>query len=301
MEGNEKILPGRVMGIDRMKGLLVWQMILAHGLQFFTRQRMVTDCISHYVNLSTFSSFMFCFGYTCYMAYIRKGKRTPKILLGAAKCYGAYLISGAAFLLLVTRTPGKILKMLIWQEMPGYSEFLLSFVMLYVVVYLCFPLWEKILEHKGWLFLTMVLTLGYCLLPYQNITLTPVATLLGSNAWCTFPIPSYLGYFLLGAWMAKGQRQITPAGGSIAVLGTAVFTLYCVLQGELPKRFPPEPLWILGGAAIVCLYYFVFCSGKIRFRKDKDLLAVTGRHSLVFLVVSNVIIFFLWYLFPVKH
>ncbi len=67
-----EIMRNRDTSIDTMKSILIIFMILAHIIQFFPVWWWKTEHISNYVNLTTFSGFMFTFGYVCYKAYIGK-------------------------------------------------------------------------------------------------------------------------------------------------------------------------------------------------------------------------------------
>ena len=59
--------------VDFMKGILVILMIAAHVVQFFPCGK-IADLFSAYVNLTTFSGFMFTFGFVCYTTYIEKSE-----------------------------------------------------------------------------------------------------------------------------------------------------------------------------------------------------------------------------------
>lgn len=60
--------------IDVLKGILTVLMIVAHIFQFFSTN-LLLDKFGKYVNLTTFSGFMFCFGYVCYIAYADSSKK----------------------------------------------------------------------------------------------------------------------------------------------------------------------------------------------------------------------------------
>ena len=62
---------GRNISIDLFKGILIILMIISHILQllFFSKNELL---FNKFVNLITFSGFMFSFGYVTYFAYISK-------------------------------------------------------------------------------------------------------------------------------------------------------------------------------------------------------------------------------------
>ena len=57
--------------LDLFKGILTILMIFTHVMGIF-RYNVYIDIICFYVNLTTFSGFMFSFGYVSYKAYISK-------------------------------------------------------------------------------------------------------------------------------------------------------------------------------------------------------------------------------------
>ena len=63
--------PKRNHSVDFMKSILVILMMMAHVVQFFPCGK-IAGVFSTYVNLTTFSGFMFTFGFVCYTAYIEK-------------------------------------------------------------------------------------------------------------------------------------------------------------------------------------------------------------------------------------
>ena len=59
--------------IDIMKGLLTLAMILCHCLQFFGKEDAgIEKILVNVINLTTFSGFLFCFGFVCCLAYFRE-------------------------------------------------------------------------------------------------------------------------------------------------------------------------------------------------------------------------------------
>ena len=299
MENQVKREKKRAHGIDRMKGILTLQMIAAHMIQFFLQSHPLTDGISNYVNLTTFSGFLFCFGYVCYLAYLKKDRPSAKILWGALKTLAAYVISGAAFWILVGKTPEKIAEMLLLQNMPGYAEFLMSFALVYVVVFAGFPFWKRLLESKALAVAVILLTLCYTLIPYPPIQNAVAASLIGSTKVYAFPLLAYFGYFLVGAMLARDAvrgREGGAAGKRIwpllaaAAVGTASFLCYVLYHGgALPQRFPPSIWWVAGGAFPVCAYYVL--TGRTWIGPADRFLEFVGKHTLAFLVGSNLVIF----------
>lgn len=130
--------------LDIMKTLLVIGMVLAHSFQLLQ----VGDChpavvtyFSSYINIITFSSFVYVFGATTWLAYLRK-EHTPdicrRIKKAMIKLLIGFYISGMAYSLFVADNFSiiTIIKILILWYIPGYSEFLLSFLAYLSVIYM---------------------------------------------------------------------------------------------------------------------------------------------------------------------
>ena len=71
--------------IDIMKGLLTLAMILCHCLQFFGKEDAgIEKILVNVINLTTFSGFLFCFGFVCCLAsliwHLRSRRSSGRIL-----------------------------------------------------------------------------------------------------------------------------------------------------------------------------------------------------------------------------
>jgi len=87
----------RDYSIDIYKGILVVLMIFAHVIQFMAEKNIkILSLISLYVNLTTFSGFLFAFGYVCEIAYFRKElcDVKPKMIKTIVKTLFSFYISG---------------------------------------------------------------------------------------------------------------------------------------------------------------------------------------------------------------
>lgn len=131
----------RSLTLDIMKTMLVLGMIAAHVFQLcHSGGNKLIGLFSLYINIITFSSFMFCFGCTSYIAYFaKKSPKTKKRLLrNFIRLLICFYISGFAFMYLVSQNcnPMDYLKILILWRIPGYSEFLISFSLLNIMLLL---------------------------------------------------------------------------------------------------------------------------------------------------------------------
>lgn len=78
----------RDSSLDIFKGFLIIGMIFAHIIQFFSNWSFFLDYyISMYINIITFSGFMFSFGYVSQIAYLKKEFKDvyKNMLMGSLK------------------------------------------------------------------------------------------------------------------------------------------------------------------------------------------------------------------------
>ena len=285
------IMYKRESAIDVMKGILVLFMILAHIIQFFPFGK-ITIHFSNYVDLTTFSGFMFTFGYVCYKAYISKNISSrslfKKLFLNFFKTMLAYYISGIAYFAFIVNhlSLENFIKILTFKEIPGYSEFLLSFSFLYLLIFIFKNFLSKM--NKISYIIVVILSLLFTFINYSLVKNPFVGVIIGTSYFCCFPIIQYSSYFFAGMYFAqykKGSKWMI----LVAFIGSLIFSLHYISNQNLPIRFPPTMLWITGGYAFILLYYYFG-------QKYSHFLSLTeidkiGKNSLVYLVVSNIFIF----------
>lgn len=286
--------------IDIMKGLLTLAMILCHCLQFFGREdRGVDKILVNVINLTTFSGFLFCFGFVCCLAYFQGDTRRGVVhmLRNMIRLLLAFYISGIAYMAFKEQKIFRkdfIWEILTLRRYPGWSEFLASFAAVLLVGAVFLPVWQRV---NGWVVLGAVLVsfLG-CYLPYGKVTNSWLALFIGSESYTTFPVLQYGVYFVAGVWAAK--RKKWPDWKLL--IGAMVLSAPCIWYywkfKELPGRFPPSALFIGGGAIGVGLYHVLAGAlGKIRtlavIGKPVEALSFIGRNSLYYLLMSNLLIF----------
>jgi len=130
--------------LDRIKGFLVIGMVLSHTLNFFpVGPPMFCVVFSTYISTMTFPGFLFVLGYVSQYAYFSKDRdyAAKRIFLGFVKSMLALYACGIFFTFFMQRDfslRGFLDKFLL-RELPSYSEFLLSFALLYLVMLLFFP------------------------------------------------------------------------------------------------------------------------------------------------------------------
>lgn len=299
MKREEKAYRDR--SVDVMKGLLVVQMVLCHCVQFFGNEsRTVQKEICEYINLTTFSGFLFAFGLSCYYAYFSRSLRDSwrRMVRTAVKCLLAFYLSSLCYIAFVEYDyydPRVIKQVLLLQKYAGWSEFLASFFGIMVVGLAGFPLFRRM---NGYL-VALLGELGFLVthLPYDQIQHPLLALFTGSGSYVTFPVFSYLFYFAAGVWFCKRRAEGKNKGewlvAAAAVLLSVPEAVYYAQNGALSGRFPPDWQFIFGGAGFVYLYDRISrinipVTAAEVFRKG---LAEIGGNAIFYLLFTNIMIF----------
>ncbi|MFQ9394182.1 MAG: heparan-alpha-glucosaminide N-acetyltransferase domain-containing protein [Lachnospiraceae bacterium] len=160
--------------IDIMKGLLTLAMILCHCLQFFGKEDAgIEKILVNVINLTTFSGFLFCFGFVCCLAYFQGDTRRGIVhmLRNMIRLLLAFYISGLAYMAFKEQKIFRkdfIREVLTLRRYPGWSEFLASFAAVLLVGALLLPALRK---TNGWVVIgAAVVSLASCFIPYEKIT-----------------------------------------------------------------------------------------------------------------------------------
>ena len=288
-------MKNRNIPIDFFKGILVVMMILAHSLQFFVNLNasVVASKISDYVNLTTFSGFVFAFGYVSYHAYLKKDflAASKRLFINMLKLLFAFYISSFAFVVLI-RNPffstDIVLDVLLVRWLAGYSEFLFSFVCLMVLCTVLFPLLKR-LNSTGALIIIAV-SLIATFIPYRDVN--PIlGSFIGGTNFAYFSVVQYFGFFVIGIMFASKEIVFDKKALIIGLAATSVFLVYTHVFG-LPSRFPVSAIWIIGPAGFLYIYYLL--ANYMPISAKTEVLANIGSKSLYYLVFSNILIFALY-------
>jgi hypothetical protein len=288
--------PGRARlpELDLFKTLLVVGMVAAHVMQLVGRMLPDwTEDFGDFINLITFSGFMFAMGIGLGLASGR-GRPWWRRLLPIVLLLVAAWSSSFAFAMLVDRVPltAKLaFDVLTMRRLFGWSEFLATFFVLYVFVALTRPLLIWVATNPFPLILASVACLGSTWLE-MNQSWPLTATLIGTTEFACFPLVPYLPWFLLGIAIgrAHGRAAIWHWLCALVASGWLAWSLW--QTGELPERFPPTVLWITGSALPLLIYFSVarFVAARVTL---PGWLTLPGRHVLSYLLVSNLVLFLL--------
>ncbi|MBD0378773.1 hypothetical protein [Paenibacillus sedimenti] len=287
----------RDYSIDVFKGLLVIGMVYCHILQFFSDPKIFAGAqqVIDVMNIVTFSGFVFSFGYVGQLAYYSKPFRAVygRMLSTALKTLVAFYISGTYYRLYLDH---KLLEwetikpILILQDIPGWSEFLVSFSLIMLVGLALFKPLIWLVERKI-IFWTIVLALlAATWIPYDQVTVNQLGILIGSKRFAAFPVLQYFPYYLIGMYASRYKlgRDWKFMVGSL--ISSGIFIVYVAVKHGLPERFPPSIYWILSSAFLLYVY-FLAAKALASGLRYASFLLVLGQNVLLYLLLSNMMIF----------
>ena len=282
----------RDLSLDAFKGLLVLGMISAHVIQFLAAPNAALNVVSIVINLISFSGFLFAFGYANWFAYLGREPETarPRMLSTAGKTLIAFYASGLAYRLIVEQalpTPALFGRILILSDIPPYSEFLLTFALMTGLAALLFGPLKALLDRPTafWVVIGLCLISGLFAL---SVNSPQLGALIGSQRPTTFPVLQYAPWYLLGLWFARRGVKLNTGTAIAALACSGSFVAALLVLRDLPSRFPPSTFWVIGGAAL--LWAYLWLSRRLTWQPGSLLVSV-GANVLMYLLISNLIIF----------
>ncbi len=287
----------RDLKMDIFKGLLVIGMVYCHILQFFVPlgKNPVADYMTWYINSVTFAGFVFTFGYTSYIAYFSRPfiEVYQRIIKAFIKLLCAFYISGLSFRVFVDHKPISwplVKNILLLKDIPGWSEFIISFALYILIALILFYPLKKVVEIKPLFWVIVPLLLLTTLTPYEKVTLTQLGLFIGTTKFASFPVLQYLPLYLLGIYFKRYEIGINKFVLIGAGLLSGVGLVQMGLNGwQLPGRFPPTVFWIILPSFALAIYYVLgYALQKMTINRY---LLVLGQNTMVYLLLSNIIIF----------
>lgn len=280
----------RASELDLFKTMLVVGMVAIHVFQLLGRS--MPDWVGRVeegINLITFSGFLLAMGIGVGMASerergLRERLRPVGLLLLAA------WISAFAFALLVDRMPltwALALDVLSFRRLFGWSEFLASLFMLYLLLALFRPLILRMALDPLSFGLAVALSFASTWITL-DLWLPASATLLGTTLFASFPLLPYLPWFLVGIRLGRSGGELGWVHWTAAALCSGLLAFQVQQTGALPGRFPPTVLWVIGPALALALYWVL---ARLFAARVPSMLLLPGRHVLSYLLVSNLLIF----------
>ncbi|MBR3794968.1 MAG: hypothetical protein IKK34_02905 [Clostridia bacterium] len=296
----------RDKSIDVGRGLLVLLMVYCHVLQFYGDSQIfsLVGLLIDGINMTVFPTFVFYFGMTAVLAYLRKPylRALPGMVKTSMRAYGAFVVSGVGFRILregKALGPGTVRRVMQLLDIPGWSEFLIAFALYGLLLIVLFPLLGALSRRPVVSLFAGAACVACCVLvPYGKVP-TRLALLIGGRDFSYFPVVQYMPYFLAGMVFAQGDKRTRRQMLLLAVLCTTAGAAYWVADGRMPSRFPPDWAWILVCALCTAVVVLLGCglsalsgSGLRRvFDAVCDVLAHFGSRSLYYLLASNIVIF----------
>ena len=295
----------RDRSIDVGRGLLVIMMVYGHVMQFFGDSQVfpLVGTLIDVINLTVFPAFVFYFGATAVLAYLRKPYMSalPGMVRTTLRAYAVFVLSGVGYRVLRENRAfavGTVRSVMQLMDIPGWSEFLISFALyglLLIVGYAVFD-WQS--RKPLACLLVSVLCVACCkIVPYGSISVH-LSLLVGGREFAYFPVVQYMPYFLAGMLYARGEKRVRRGLLLFAVLASLGGVAYWHFFG-LPSRFPPEWGWILLPGALVCAVVLIsraLCAlavgwlGKV-IDALCGVLGHFGGASLYYLLTSNLVLF----------
>ena len=297
----------RDRSIDVGRGLLVVMMVYGHVLQFFADMQLfpLADTLINLINLIVFPAFVFYFGATAVLAYLDKPYRRalPGMAKTALRALAAFYLSGFGYRVLRENKAfavGTLRRILQLKDIPGWSEFLVSFALYALLLMVGFGLFRWLSRHPFAAFLVGALCLSACIfVPYGSVQPVQLQLVIGGRDFACFPVVQYMPYLLAGMLYARADRAKRLYLLAFAVLCSAAGLAHCVASGGLPERFPPHWAWIVLPA--LCVGLLVVLSKGLcllrgaGIRRAANLLcdgiAQFGSRSLYYLLTSNLVLF----------
>jgi len=284
--------------IDIFKGLLTLGMIFCHALQFFSNfQKYPTAYyIAEFINIITFPGFVFCFGYTSGSAYFSKDLKTvwTKMLNAAFKTFAAFVISGISYRYFIDRrflNLDLILNIITLSDIPGWSEFLVSFSLYSITAIVLFKPLKLISTNSRFFVIAFFILFFSSFIPYNFIRSTHLGLIIGTYEFASFPILQYMPFYIAGLYFQANKIRFNLKVLLLAGLMTTIATAYgFFISHGLPQRFPPSIFWLM--LPVLVLYsYYIISMYFVKSRIITNLLQPIGQNSLVYLLLSNIFIF----------
>jgi hypothetical protein len=286
---------------DYFKGLLVIGMITAHvillnGLE--NRPPMLSwFCV--FINLITFSGFLFSFGFIYQKVYSNKKKTVKEIISISSKTLLAFYFSGLAYHFFFRETISShfLLKVFLFYNIASYSEFLLSFFLITLLFFIFKKFFNKIVESTLHTVIVVAVCIAFTLLPlnyrlfipFTTIEIEQLGLIIGKSKYFSFPVAQYLMFFVIGMYFAKHNIVYNHKAMALATVFTLSFCVYYYLYRTTPSRFPPGTAWVLGSAFFIYAYYLL--AKKVLAKYNIPFLRNIGKNTLIYLVLSNVLMF----------
>lgn len=273
-------------------------MIWAHCIQILAENESYDSNVSLYVNAVTFSGFMFAFGWASQIAYLSKPFKSVKrnLIKNFLTLLAAYYVSGFGIQIITgeEHTISSFVETILLIKVQSYSEFLLSFALLVLFIIILFNPIKWISESRLRIATVIFLSAASSFFPYQLVKNQLLGSIIGTYTFPCFPILQYSMFFFAGIFFRKYRVSISP----MVMLGCGILSgiglAYRIHFGFYASRFPPIIFWLVLAWLPIASYTLI--SSKLSPRigggsQTYELVTTVGKHTLSFLVLSNLAIF----------
>lgn len=273
----------RESNIDLIKTVLVLGMIFSHILDFFFDKHFL---ITNYINLVSFSGFIFVFGYNAYNAYIKKEETNiKKIIKNIFKLILVFYVSGFFYDFFIQRNHkiSNYINILCFLRLPGYSEFLATFALLYLFILVFRNRLRKISQKNNYILICIVVSLLFTIIPPVAIYIPWINLILKTRS-ISFPLLPYLNLFFIGMYIAKNKPKFNVR--MLLILFIMWYIHLIMFLYNLERRFPVSLSYIIGSYLYLFLYYHIstYVCMKIKSEKSKKILTVVRKKQFDFFV-----------------
>ena len=295
----------RDRSIDVGRGLLVIMMVYGHVMQFFGDSQIfpLVGTMIDVINLTVFPTFVFYFGATAVLAYLKKPylQALPGMIRTTLRAYAVFCLSSVGYRVLRENKAfavGTVRRVMQLTDIPGWSEFLISFALYGLLLIVGYAVFDWLSRKPFACLLVSALCVACCeFVPYGSVP-TRLALLIGGRDFSYFPIVQYMPYFLAGMLYARGDRRTRRGLLLVSVVASLGGVAYWHFFG-FPNRFPPSWGWILLPGALVdavVLFSRALCAlaGSWLDRVVDALCGILGHFggaSLYYLLASNLVLF----------
>ena len=260
----------RELKIDLIKAFLVLGMIFSHSLDFFINRTYISNIVGNFLNLVSFPGFLFVFGYNSYNAYIKNEKRNinKKIVKKIIKLILCYYISGYIYIFLINENYKYIdyIKILFFLKPAGYSEFLLTFALIYLLVLLCRKQLRIISEKDIYMIICIIISIVFILIEPIKKEI-PFSYLFLKTNIMSFPLLPYFNIFIIGMYFAKNKPIFN---SKVCIILYGMLCYYVIMSSEhLAIRYPVNIAYISGSYVFIYIYYYIFDFIENKFKNKK--------------------------------
>ncbi|MCA9385129.1 acyltransferase family protein [Candidatus Dojkabacteria bacterium] len=279
----------RLISLDILRGVAVCTMILAHTVAFFySGHALLPKMFQKFGDLVSFTTFLLVSGAVFTAAYLdipnalwKKKKHNilsrSWLLLGGYYAVGLLTIAPHLFENGIADALWKLLRLLVFIDVPGYSEFILAFLFFGIVIYYGRDFFAKHYRNIDLMIIlgVAIYLLGFVIysLPIPESFAIVTSFLAGYDGWYRFPIFQYFPIFLIGLYLGKfllDEQNLFYRG---VTLSTVAFTsllllAFCVVTPpflDFPytgnfNRWPPNVSFLLVGTtfAFAALTLIIF-------------------------------------------